>query len=82
MSNYTPTTEEVRAEYVRDHTRNFDSYTVGRSLTSEQEFYGARFDRWLSEVKARVWNECMLAHVEFRADQIVNPYTGGETDGE
>ena len=52
-----PSTGEVRADYVRDHTRNFDSYMVGRSLTSEQEFYGAKFDRWLAahdaEVQAR-----------------------------
>ena len=54
MSEYTPTTEEVRADYVRDHTRNFDSYMVGRSLTSEQEFYGAKFDRWLAAHDAEV----------------------------
>lgn len=51
---YTPTTEEVRADYVRDHTRNFDSYSVGRSLTSEQEVYGDRFDRWLAAHDAEV----------------------------
>ena len=53
-----PSTGEVRADYVRGHTRNFDSYMVGRSLTSEQEFYGAKFDRWLAahdaEVQAQV----------------------------
>ncbi|WP_353707624.1 hypothetical protein ABRQ22_17335 [Cellulosimicrobium sp. ES-005] len=46
--DYTPSTDEVRADYVRDHTRNFDSYMTGRSLASEQEVYGARFDRWLA----------------------------------
>lgn len=49
MSDYTPTTNEVRADYVRDHTRNFDSYMAGRSVASEQEHYGDRFDRWLAE---------------------------------
>lgn len=49
-----PSTGEVRAVYIRDHTRNFDSYQVGRSLTSEQEFYGAKFDRWLAAHDAAV----------------------------
>lgn len=54
---YTPSTDEVRADYVRDHTRNFDSYQVGRSLTSEQEHYGGQFDRWLAGERARVLRE-------------------------
>lgn len=54
---YTPATFDVRADYVRDHTRNFDSYMVGRSLTSEQELYGARFDRWLEGERARARTE-------------------------
>ena len=53
----TPSIAEVRADYVRDHTRNFDSYTVGRSLTSEQEIYGARFDRTIAAVIARAKRE-------------------------
>lgn len=58
-----PSLGEVRADYIRDHTRNFDSYLVGRSLTSEQEFYGEKFDRWLAEhdrqVAERAWDECI-----------------------
>ena len=50
----TPSTAEVRADYIRDHTRNFDSYSVGRSLTSEQEFYSKKFDRWLAAHDAEV----------------------------
>lgn len=50
--DYTPSTDEVRADYVRDHTRNFDSYMTGRSLTSEQEVYGARYDRMIESVRA------------------------------
>ena len=50
----TPSTAEVRADYILDHTRNFDSFQVGRSLTSEQEFYAAKFDQWLREERAKV----------------------------
>lgn len=58
MSKYTPTTDEVRTVYVWTHTRNFDSYQVGRPLASEQKHYGDEFDRWLNRVKAEAWEEC------------------------
>ena len=51
MSEYTPTPNEIRADFITLHTRNFDSYTVGRSLTSEQEVYGDAFDRMIAEVE-------------------------------
>lgn len=63
---YTPATFDVRADYVRDHTRNFDSYMMGRSLTSEQERYGAQFDRWLEgeRARARTETDSTLAWIE------------------
>ena len=71
--DYTPSLNEVRAAYVAIHTRNFDSYATGRSLTSEQEFYASQFDRWLAshdavvaERIARAWDE---------------GYTAGSQDG-
>lgn len=51
MSDYTPGANEVRADFITLHTRNFDAYTVGRSLTSEQEVYGDVFDRMIAEVE-------------------------------
>ena len=52
--DYTPSLNEVCADYVAIHTRNFDSYATGRSLTSEQEVYASRFDRWLASHDAEV----------------------------
>ena len=74
---YTPTTEEVRADYVRDHTRSFDPYSVGRSLTSEQEFYGDRFDRWLAAHDAEV-----LAAAGVTQPEPEYEYTWAGTDDE
>ena len=54
MSEYTPTTGEVRAAFVSVHTRNFDAYQAGRSLESEEEHYGDQFDRWLAQHDASV----------------------------
>ena len=43
MSDYTPSTEEVRANYLPPRTEIQDA--------DEQ------FDRWLAEVKAQAWEE-------------------------
>lgn len=51
MTDYTPTTNEIRADFITLHTRNFDSYTVDRSLSSEQEVYGDAFDRMIAEAE-------------------------------
>ena len=76
MSGYIPTTGEVRSDYVRDHTRNFDSYLVGRTLTKEQESIGEQFDRWLDKVQEEAWAEGFLEGVGFTGGQTVrkNPY--------
>lgn len=57
MSEYTPTTAEIRDDYVSLNTCNFDAYQVGRPqvgrwLASEQERYGDQFDRWLAAERA------------------------------
>ena len=60
-NDYTPSLNEVRADYVAIHTRNFDSYATGRSLTSEQEFYASQFDRWLTAQDADVAERITLS---------------------
>lgn len=72
MSEYTPTTDEVRADFVALHTRNFDAYAVGRSLTSEQEYYGEDFDRWLAAHDAEVAERIAQA-IEAEAHDIDCP---------
>ena len=80
--DYTPSLNEVRADYVAIHTRNFDSYATGRSLTSEQEFYASQFDRWLAshdadvaERIAQAWDEGYQAHEdEYWCSDGKNPY--------
>lgn len=79
MSEYTPTTEEVRARYGADEF----GYSAGLSDPCPE------FDRWLAEhdrqVKAEAWGEGwyagyqygMLMHGEYRTD---NPYRQGETE--
>jgi hypothetical protein len=67
IADYTPTTGDVRARYVRDHGAHFVSDW-------------AEFDRWLAEVKAQVWEEGYTAgdadaHTENRLD-MANPYRG------
>ena len=78
-SDYTPTTGDVRARYVRDHGAHFVSDW-------------AEFDRWLAEVKAQAWQEGQLALLEYMGvplypskgdetrnpKQPLNPYRQGE----
>lgn len=47
MSDYTPTTEQIRAMYVNPRTTPVECV--------------AQFDRWLAEVKAAAWDECLEA---------------------
>ena len=80
--DYTPTTGEVRADFVALHTRNFDAYAAGRSLTSEQEYYGEDFDRWLTAHDAEVAERIAQAiEGELRAEQTQgipqHPYHNG-----
>lgn len=79
MSDYTPSTDEVRADYVRDHTRNFDSYMTGRSLTSEQEVYGARYDRMIESVRAEERERIArnIEALEHTRDEVRDRIRGG-----
>lgn len=56
---YVPSECEVRADFVRTHTRNFDSYLMGRSLTSEQGHYGAQFDAMIARVRRAAAREAL-----------------------
>lgn len=61
MSEYTPTTEEVRNRYLSE-------------VFPEDE---AEFDRWLAQVKAQVWDEghTRCFHVENPHNPVKgNPY--------
>jgi hypothetical protein len=62
VSDYTPTTGDVRARYVRDHGAHFVSDW-------------AEFDRWLAEVKAQAWEEGHGAFYE-AGRGCPNPYRG------
>ena len=66
MSEYTPTPNEARADFITLRTRNFDAYQVGRSLTSEQEFYGAQYDRMIAAIE----REAAAKALEEAADGI------------
>ena len=54
MSDYTPTTEEVRGAFVVgcDFSNHLGAGSDDLSDASSPEF-----DRWLNEVKAQVWEE-------------------------
>lgn len=69
MSDYTPTTEEVRWQFSTD---------------SPSEFMPEQFDRWLAEVKAQAWQEgthAMALELQDHMDNhrcVTNPYRQGE----
>jgi hypothetical protein len=65
VSDYTPTTGDVRARYVRDHGAHFVSDW-------------AEFDRWLAEVKAQAWEEGFHAkwYDYSEKPEQGNPYRG------
>lgn len=48
MSQYTPTTEQIKDAYRRD--RVWEVHNGGK-------IYAAEFDRWLDSVKADAWDE-------------------------
>ena len=76
MTDYTPTTEEVRYKYSWWTDKNL----VARGLEPTDTL--AEFDRWLAEVKAQAWEEGYAhgnadAFTEARRDRD-NPYRQGE----
>ena len=70
MSDYTPTTEEVRLDYA-----------PAKTFPADAE---AQFDRWLAEVKAQAWQEgygegAAANYGDYRdAEFAKNPYRQGE----
>lgn len=65
MSDYTPTTEEVRDRY-----NTFDNPKTE-----------AEFDRWLAEVKAQAVADWQKQHwAEFNKSLALDPYRQGETE--
>lgn len=64
MTDYTPTTKEVRLDYAPAKTFPADA--------EEQ------FDRWLAEVKAQAWEEGMLVGQDNYYGSPSNPYRQGE----
>lgn len=63
MSEYTPTTEEVRELIVAGHENQYRDELGNITGAS----YGEGFDRWLAEVKAQAWEEgCRWGAVEFQ----------------
>ena len=62
MTDYTPTTEEVRWQFSTD---------------SPSEFMPEQFDRWLAKVKEQAWDEGFREGLDGdRGDP--NPYRRGE----
>ena len=75
MTDYTPTTEEVREAYVIDDECVF--------MTSKAQWTAEEFDRWLADVKAQAWEEGnKQAHQdidgEWPTSYTPNPYRQGE----
>ena len=74
MSEYTPSTEHVRAQYAR--IENYDPYYEGDLyLTPDGQLSAEQFDRWLAQHDAevakveRVW---ILALLEGKQDWAVS----------
>lgn len=76
MSDYTPTTEQVRFAYI-DH-RDFDSQ-VGLSEWPGDDEVGWEFDRWLATVKAEAWEQGYDAAPLGGRPRQENPYRETET---
>ena len=73
MSDYTPTTEEVRAAYggqlIKIGENRFEFIDEGQAASE--------FDRWLAEVKAQVWDDAWKEGSEYPKENF-NPYRQGE----
>ena len=72
MSDYTPTTEEVRGAYEGQLIKIGDN---AYQLLDEAHAK-AEFDRWLAEVKAEAWQEGWDTKPPYQ--KINNPYRRGE----
>ena len=70
MTDYTPTTEEVRAAYEGQLIKIGEN----RFEFIDEAQANSEFDRWLAEVKAQAWHEGL----EAAELGIANPYRQGE----
>lgn len=78
MSDYTPTTEEVRRQWAKKQRDVWGNPGL-RALRKD-------FDRWLAEVKAQAWEEGVIAQKNKESyieglywSGLANPYRQGET---
>ena len=73
MSDYTPTTEEVREAY--GEQTNFRRH-ASQTFTQVFEEEDGEFDRWLAEVKAQAWEEGSQAGYDLAmgVSNAPNPY--------
>ena len=72
MSDYTPTTEEVRLAYWNGRKFSLENHDINNI---------AEFDRWLAEVKSQAWEEGYdEGYVDGSCDRerADNPYRQGE----
>ena len=67
MSDYTPTTEEVR-----------DCYTSQKMFNDAPD---AEFDRWLAEVKRQAVVDWQMERLAAYRKAVQEDYTAGENDG-
>ena len=77
MSEYTPSVDEMRADFVHERTRGFDEYQAGRSLESEEEHYGDQFDRFLTRVR----QDAALTLAEHFSAEAIDQARQGNPDG-
>ena len=77
MTDYTPTTEEVRLAY--GEQANFRKHAT-QTFTQGFEEEDGEFDSWLAEVKAQAWEEGRYTQYrEYpRSARRDNPYRQGE----
>ena len=77
MSEYTPSVDEMRADFVHEHTRRFDEYQAGRSLESEEEHYGDQFDRFLARVRRDAAREALDGYADAEEDSFLALHVKG-----
>lgn len=79
MSDYTPTTEEVRDAFAIRKWDNFQRNYPNSHDKTERDAERERFDRWLAQVKAEAWIEGYYAcHQDYQRKSgpmlTPNPY--------
>ena len=70
MTDYTPTTEEVRKAWKMMPDDRYNKGDLMGQLTS-----GIEFDRWLAEVKAEAWEEGITAFDQAIIKDVDDPWS-------